>query len=301
MKMKRFHRPQYIKVSISKGQLFKFGRNLTSDILGSFVYAIGVYTFASNAGFAPGGIAGIGVILNYLLKLPIGLVVLAFNIPVVLLALKFLSKGYLLRTFQTLLVNTFFLDVLAPLFPRYAGSPLLAALFGGGISGLGLAIIYSAGSCTGGGDLVIMSLRKIRPHLSVGQITLAIDGSLILLGAFVYNNIDAVLYGILFTLSSVFIIDRYMNGLTSGKMTLIISSQSQVIAKRIMVETGRGVTKLYGHGMYSQEDKDVLLCACSRNQMQGIRQIVAQHDADAIMIVLDFNEVHGRGFLPYAE
>jgi uncharacterized membrane-anchored protein YitT (DUF2179 family) len=182
MKMKRFHQPQDIKVSISKEQLFRFGRNLTSDILGFLTYAIGVYTFASNTSFAPGGIVGIGVILNYLLKLPIGTVVLVCNIPVVLLSLRFLCKGYLLRTFQTLLISIFFLDILAPLFPRYAGSPLLAALFGGGISGLGLSIIYSAGSCTGGSDLIIMSLCKIRPHLSVGQITLVIDGSLILWG-----------------------------------------------------------------------------------------------------------------------
>lgn len=121
------------------------------------------------------------------------------------------------------------------------------------------------------------------------------------MGAFVYNNINAVLYGVLFTLSSVFVIDRYMSGLTSGKMTLIISHHSQLIAAKIMEEAGRGVTKLYGQGMYSREDKDVLLCACSRIQLQGICQILARHDEDAIMIVLDFNEVRGRGFLLYVE
>ena len=296
--MKQLHKT---RLTISREFLIRQGSNLAHDILGSVAYAIGVYTFASNAGFAPGGIAGIGVIFNYLFNLPIGLIVLAFNVPVVLIALKYLGKRYLLRTFQTLLINALFLDLLAPMFPRYAGSPLLAALFGGGISGLGLAIIYSAGSCTGGSDLIIMSLRKMRPHLSVGQITLLIDGSLILLGAFIYSNIDAVLYGIVFTFASTFVIDRYMGRMTSGKMVLIISRNGQEIGARILKEPDRGVTRLSGQGMYSGENKDVLMCACTRSQLPGIRQIVAQSDTDAIMIIMDFSEVHSRGFLPYKE
>ncbi len=289
------------KLSFSKERIYKQSSYLMYDVLGSIAYAVGVYTFASNANFAPGGIVGIGVILNYLFKLPIGLIVLVFNIPVVLIALRYLGKRYLLRTLQTLLVNALFLDLLAPLFPRYSGSPMLAALFGGGISGLGLAVIYSAGSCTGGSDLLIMSMRKVRPHLSVGQITLLIDGSLILLGAFIYSNVDAVLYGILFTLASIFIIDRYMSGLTSGKMTLIVSRKGEEIAAKILEESGRGVTRLRGEGMYSGNQTDVLMCACSRPQLTRIRQTVADGDADAMMIVLDFNEVRGRGFLPYSD
>lgn len=289
------------KLSFSKEKIYKQSSYLMYDVLGSIAYALGVYTFASNANFAPGGIVGIGVILNYLFKLPIGLIVLVFNIPVVLIALRYLGKRYLLRTLQTLLVNALFLDLLAPLFPRYSGSPMLAALFGGGISGLGLAVIYSAGSCTGGSDLLIMSMRKVRPHLSVGQITLLIDGSLILLGAFIYSNVDAVLYGILFTLASIFIIDRYMSGLTSGKMTLIVSRKGEEIAAKILEESGRGVTRLRGEGMYSGNQTDVLMCACSRPQLTRIRQTVVDGDADAMMIVLDFNEVRGRGFLPYSD
>ncbi len=292
---------QETKSRFTRERFRKWGGYLSFDVLGSIAYAIGVYTFASNANFAPGGIVGIGVILNYLFKLPIGMIVLLFNIPVVLIALRYLGKRYLLRTLQTLLVNALFLDLLAPLFPRYSGSPMLAALFGGGISGLGLAIIYSAGSCTGGSDLLIMSMRKVRPHLSVGQITLLIDGSLILLGAFIYSNVDAVLYGILFTLTSIFVIDRYMGGLTSGKMTLIVSRKGEKIATKILEESGRGVTRLRGEGMYSGNQMDILMCACSRPQLPRVRQVVADNDADAMMIVLDFNEVRGRGFLPYSD
>lgn len=276
-------------------------RRLVWEALGAAAYAVGVYTFASHANFAPGGVTGLGVILNYLLHVPIGTTALVLNIPIVLISLKYLGKRYLLRTFQTLLISALFMDLIIPCFPHYAGSPLLAALFGGGLSGLGLALIYNAGSCTGGSDLVIMSLRKLRPHLSLGQITLMIDGSLIVLGAFVYNNIDAVLYGILFTLVSTFVIDRLMDGFAGGKMALIISRQNRQIAQRIQGDLNRGVTLLKGEGMYTGAQRDVLMCACARAQLPFIRRIVSDCDPETLLIVLDYNEVRGKGFSPHGE
>lgn len=286
---------------LTGGYLAEFGRNLLWDVLGSIAYATGVYTFASHAGFAPGGITGIGVILNYLVGMPIGTMALLINVPVVLLSIRYLGKAYLLRTLQTLLVSAVFMDMIAPLFPYYTGNPLLAALFGGGISGFGLALIYNAGSCTGGSDLIIMTMRKLRPHLSVGQITLLIDGSLILLGAFVYSNVDAVLYGILFTLISTFVIDRLMDGFAGGKMTLTISQQNRVIARRIQQELERGVTLLKGEGMYTGAERDVLMCACARAQLPHIRRIVRECDPSAMLIVLAYNEVRGKGFLSHGQ
>ncbi len=286
---------------LTKDRVASHARHLLWDALGGIAYAIGVYTFASHASFAPGGITGVGVILNYLLGVPIGVTTLALNIPIILLSIRYLGKGYLLRTLQTLVIGAVLMDVIAPLFPHYTGNPLLAALFGGGISGLGLALIYNAGSCTGGSDLVIMTMRKLRPHLSVGQITLLIDGSLILLGAFVYSNVDAVLYGILFTLVSTFVIDRLMDGFAGGRIALTISPHNRLIAQRIQQELERGVTMLKGEGMYTGAQRDVLMCACARVQLPRVRRIVSECDPAALLIVLDYSEVRGKGFLPHGE
>lgn len=273
--------------------------NLIWDVIGSIAYALGIYTFAAHAGFAPGGITGASMIINFLTGAPIGTTAVLLNIPIILVSLKYLGKGYLLRTLQTLVINALFIDVIMPMLPHYTGSPLLAALFSGGLSGLGLSIIYNAGSCTGGSDLVIMSLRKLRPHLSIGQITMMIDGSLILVGAFVYKNIDAVLYGILFTIVSTFVIDRRMEGYVSGKMSLIISDHHAEITERIQQELHRGVTLLKGEGTYSHQEKNVLMCACQRQQLPKLRKMVKETDPKALMIVMEYNEVRGQGFQPY--
>lgn len=286
----------------SKDDFAEFLRNepkyLFWDAVGSFIYAVGISYFALNADFAPGGITGLGMILNYIFGLPIGTMATLANIPIILVSFKYLGPMYLLRTFQTLLMNALFFDVIAPMFPSYTGSPILAAIFAGICSGLGLAIIYKAGTCTGGSDLVIMSVKKVKPHLSIGAITMLIDGSLILVGAFIYDNVDAILLGIIFTIISTVVIDKYMAGSISGKMTFIISDHYEEITNQIYQKIGRGATILKGEGSYSRQEKNVLLVVANNKQLPEIREIVKEQDESALLIITDYSEVRGEGFIP---
>lgn len=286
----------------------RFGRNLLLDCLGSLILGIGIYTFSYGADFAPGGITGVSKMIDYVLRalgiisdktVIIGSLAMLLNIPIIAISYRFLGRNYLLRTFQTLLINALFIDYLVPLFPYYTGNTLVAAIFSGGLSGLGYAIIYNAGTCTGGSDLVIMTTRKIKPHLSIGQITMLIDGSIILIGIFVYKSVDAMLYGIIYTICSTVVIDKMMYGFVSGKIALIISENSQQIAARILNEIKRGVTRIKGEGMYTKNEKNILMCACSKSQLPSIRKIIKETDDSALLIVLESNEVHGSGFLSH--
>ncbi len=269
---------------------------LLIDIIGSAFYGIGIVIFAAPAKFAPGGVAGIAVILNYLFRLPMGLLQIAVNLPIIAVSLRFLGWRYLLRTFVTLVINALFLDWLVPMLPLYHGNQLLAALFAGAFSGAGLALIYSNNSCTGGSDLVIMSLRTRRPHLSIGQISLLTDGALIIAGAFVYKNIDAVLYGIVFTIVSTTVIDRIMSGFASGKMVMIISSNVESISDGISKKVDRGSTFVKARGSYTKTDQEFILCACSNKELPSVRQIVKDCDCDALLFALEYKEAFGNGF-----
>ncbi len=289
------------KAFFSIDSLKRLGHDLFLDALGSFFFAIGIYNFAAPANFAPGGVTGISIIINHFTKLPIGSLAFILNIPLILLSLRILGKDFLFRSLRTLAVNTLFLDLVSPQLPVYRGDPLLAALFAGALAGIGLAIIYQNKSSTGGSDLIIMSLRKRRPHMSLGQITLFVDGIIILAGGLVFKQIDALLYGFIYSATMILLIDKIMFGVVSGKLAMIISDHGEDIAKQIGRELERGATILQAEGAYSKEHRPMVMCACSRSQVPQVRKIVHQLDPHALMIVTSYDEVYGEGFLPIGD
>ena len=103
-------------------------KGLAADIIGGFLYAVGIYFFAKSADFAPGGISGLALMANHLFGLPIGITTLVINIPLVLLSYRIVGRKFLLKSFITMIICTVFLDVLFPYLPVYTGNPILAAL-----------------------------------------------------------------------------------------------------------------------------------------------------------------------------
>lgn len=281
-------------------QLKRFLKNLIIDILfdiaGSILFAAGIYTFALHANFAPAGISGLSIIINHFINIPVGTLSLLLNIPIVAICFKILGRSFFLKSIKSMVISAFFMDVIFPLFPVYRGSPLLAAIFSGVLLGGGLALIYMRDSSTGGTDFVIMSVRKKAPHLSIGQITLFVDVAIILLGGFVFGNIDAILYGILSTAASVLVIDKIMHGVVAGKLTMIISEQGYPIASAISETIGRGSTMLKGTGTFSGHEKQILICACSKSEVPKLKRAVYKADMHAIIMVSEYNEAFGEGF-----
>lgn len=270
------------------------------DALGSLLVSIGIYTFAAHADIAPGGVSGIALIVHYFFpSLPIGTVSLLLNIPLLFIALRFLSRRFLIRTFRSLVILAVFMDVVVPLFPYYQttdANRAISSIIAGVFTGAGLAVVYGNASCTGGTDLLTMSMKKVKPHLSLGSITMIIDGIIILSGGLVYGNVDAVLYGFLFTYVSAVIMDKMMYGVVSGKMALIITRDSGPIAKEIDTQIARGSTILQAKGSYSGQNKEIILSAMSRQQLPALRKVLKATDPDALLIILEYNEVFGSGF-----
>lgn len=274
------------------------GIDLAADIGGSILYAVGLYTFAKSASFAPGGISGLALIVNHLWGLPIGMVSLALNIPVILVCFRVVGRSFLLKSFRTMLISTVFLDFVFPYFPVYQGDVLLAALFAGGFLGAGLAIIYIRGSSTGGTDFLTLTLKKLRPHFSIGQLTLALDSVIIALGGVVFGNIDAVLYGVISTFACSTVIDKLMYGAGSGKLAMIITTQGAQVAARISLRTDRGSTIVPATGAYSGEGREMLLCACGKAEVIKVRNAAHEIDPGAFVMITEASEVIGEGFTP---
>lgn len=271
--------------------------DLLADIVGGLLYALGIYTFAKTANFAPGGLSGLALILYHIWGLPIGIMTLVLNIPVILLSYHLLGKTFLRKSLCSMIFCTVWVDFILPLTPAYSGSPLLAALYSGVFLGAGLGILYMRGSSSGGTDFLTVSVKVIRPHLSLGAATMIIDLVIILMGWPVFGNIDSVLYGIIATAVTSIVIDKVMYGVGAGKLVIIITSKGQLTAQQISRACGRGSTLIRAIGTYTEQERHVLLCACNKSQAFKVRAAAHEVDKDAFVMITETSEVYGEGFI----
>lgn len=278
----------------------KWSIDIFIDILGGIFIALGTYNFAAAAEFPMVGVNGIALIFYQLWGLPIGRTAMLLNIPIAVFCFKVLGRRFFLRSVRTILITSFLMDYAAPLFPVYEGDRMLAAICTGILSGFGFALIYMRDSSTGGADFIILSLKSLHPHLTIGKISFAMDAVIVLLGVMIVSkDVDSLIYGIIISFLLSTMVDKVMYGISAGKLTLIVTEHSQEVAEKIDQVTGRGSTFLKAQGSYSGEDKDVVMCACNNKQMYGIRSVVKEIDPNAFIIIMESNEVLGEGFKPH--
>lgn len=271
--------------------------DIFTDVAAGLLIAFGIYNFALNANFPVAGFSGIALIMYHILGLPIGVGTFLLNIPAAIFSYKFLGRTFFLKSLKSIIITSFIMDYIAPAFPMYSGSRLLAALCMGVLCGTGYAMIFMRGSSTGGQDFISVSVKKKLPHVTLGSITVVLDIATIILGTvLVFHDIDGLIYGIIVTYLMAVVMDRIMYGIDEGKLTLIVTEKGKEISERIDEYSGRGSTILKGVGGYSREEKDVVMCACNNKQMYAIKRMVRKIDPKAFTIIMDSNEVVGEGF-----
>lgn len=285
---------------LKKKMAKKYFIDLLADIIGSLCMSIGVYNFAAASGFPVTGVSGIALVFYYYWQLPIGFVTMMLNIPIILICGRILGIKFVLRSLKTMLISMFFMDVVAPLLPVYQGELILSCICMGIFSGTGYALIYMRNSSTGGSDFITMAIRAKKPHLSLGRIIMILDCSILLVCGFLMGgNIDNIIYGLIATSIVSVVVDKVMYGLDAGKVSMIVTEYGKEITDKIYELTGRGATLLRGSGSYSQDDKQVVMCACSYKQMHVVQQAVKDVDENAFMVIMEANEVRGKGFKPH--
>lgn len=277
----------------------KYIRVLT-DLLyetgGSLLIAVAIQNFAVAAGFPMTGFSGIAIILNRFFGISVGFATIALNIPVAFLCYRLVGRSFLLRTFRCMIIFSLMIDYVAPLLPSYDGSRLLAALVTGVLGGIGYAIIFMRGSSTGGTDFLIMSFKKLNPHLRLGTITFSIDVGIILMGGLLFRDFDGILYGLIVSYLFSVMIDKVFYGANSGKTAFIVTNRGKEICDLIEKCSNRGSTLLKSRGGYRLEEKDTVMVVSNSKQMYRILQEVRVNDENAFIILLEAYEIHGRGF-----
>lgn len=271
-------------------------RQFLSEITGSILIAAAVYNFAVQAQFPMTGFSGLSIILYRLFSIPIGLSTILLNLPVAFFCCRLLGKDFFLSSLRCMILSSLFIDYIAPLFPVYTGSRLLAALCTGIIGGIGYTLIYMQNASTGGSDFIIMAIKAKKPHISLGQIAFWSDVGIILTGGILFNDMDGIIYGMIVNFLFAVVVDKMIYGLNAGKLALIVTDHGKKICSAIDACCSRGSTLINAQGGYQGAHHRIVLCACSNREIYLLRRAVTEADPQAFLVILESGEVHGEGF-----
>jgi uncharacterized membrane-anchored protein YitT (DUF2179 family) len=280
-------------------------------VIGCAITAMAMTVFLIPFKISPGGFAGFATVVFHLTdgKLPVGLVILAVNIPLFIIGIKSVGGRFLIKTLLSTVLFSVLIDVLSPYTQQFVETYLwditnsysnanlmLYCIFGGALVGVGLGLVFKAGSSTGGTDLAAQIIHKILPQFTVGVILLVIDGLVVLFAAIAYRSFLLGLYATVTIFITSKVVDTIIQGIQFSKAVFIISNYPDEISDRIMSEIDRGVTGLNGTGMYTKSEKKVLMCVLQRTQIPRLKRLVKEVDPKAFIVTTDVREVLGEGF-----
>ena len=275
-------------------RLFSYTQILLGALVGGAAYPL----FLTPNRIAPGGITGVATILNHLLRWPVGIVSLALNIPLFLIGYRSMGKIFAFRSLIATILFSVFIDAL-PLQPMTT-DPLLGALYGGVLLGIGLGLIMRGGATTGGSDMIARMVHKRFPFISTGAFLFAIDFAVVLAAGFLIGTTEA-LYALINIFLTAKVMDVVIIGFSSNKACFVISPRWQEISRRIMRDMDRGVTQLTARGAYTGAERPTLLCVISRSEITAFKRILREEDENAFVIIVEAHEAIGDGFSALSE
>jgi uncharacterized membrane-anchored protein YitT (DUF2179 family) len=279
-----------------KGLLQPFFRYLISFI-GSIIDAFAYSAFLIPNKLNLGGLAGIAIIFYHLYKIPVGFLYIMLNIPIFILAYNKINKKVLLKTAFTILINAFFMDYFVKLLngKPISSNLLIAVIYGGVISGIGIGLVFKSKGSLGGTDLLSQVVFSYT-HFSYGQIVFFVDASVIIATSIVFKDPNLAFFPLISLFIVGKVIDLVQEGFSNAKFALVITENETELIKYIIEEMGRGVTILEGYGGFTSKGKKIMICAFQRSQTTSFKENIKFIEPSAFILIGSLDEVLGEGF-----
>lgn len=286
---------------MNRKELLRQLKNALLIALGCALFSLGFDLFLQPNQINVGGVSGIGQLLTHLTGFgSVALWSVLINVPLFLVSIRGVGKKFFVGSLCGMLLSNLFLSLFERI-PAPVTEPLLATLYGGLLTGLGLGLVFVAGASTGGVDIVARLLRPSFPNFPIGRIMLAIDIVTVTLTGVVFGDINKALYSAVTLYVCSMVLDGVVYGLDYSVVALVISDQHQTICQEITSKLDRGVTILRGQGYYSGQDKRVILCAIKKRQAAELKELVMGIDPAAFVILQEAHQVVGEGFKRYSK
>ncbi len=280
---------------MKKRKIKKFIIEGIGTVVGSSIMAFGISSFLLPNQLSSGGFAGIATITYYLLKIPMGTMILILNVPLFIFAGYKIGKEFFIKSIIGTTSLSLFIDILDKYKP-ITTDRFLACIYGGIIIGIGTAIILKANSSTGGTELIANIIKIYNRNISISRYLTIIDIIVIIFNVIFFKQVEIGLYSIIAIYLYGKLVDIIFEGVYFTKLLFIISDKNEEISKLIEQDVKRGVTGLYGKGMYSNKDKLILICAASTRDIGKIKDTAKEVDKNCFIVVANAREALGQGF-----
>lgn len=274
-------------------------------VAGSIIFGAGYAIFLGPNGLNAGGISGLAAVIVELVNkdgaipfLTVGTLTVVINLPLFAIGGLRIGKRFFWGSLLGMTLSSVVMDYL-----NFAieVDPLLAAIYGGCMAGIGVGIVFAAGASTGGADIVVRLVKLKAKSMNIGQIAISFDAVVILLTGLVFGDVSNALY----TGISVFLVGKLMDmvvyGFDNSKVAMIISPEYEKIADVLTDKLGRGATYLYSQGTYTKQDSKVVLVAVYPKQIAELKELVVEIDPNAFVILQEAHQVLGDGFIKHTK
>ena len=272
-----------------------------ATVLGSALFALGFAVFLPPNGMNSGGISGLAMVIVELLGVgSVGVISIVMNLPLFLLGGIKIGKRFFLGSLLGMILSSVLIDAIS-VFPMPQMEPLIAAIYGGVVCGLGLGIVFMSGTSPGGSDILVRLLKLKYRNVPIGQISMSFDAIVVVLTGIVFGDVRNALYTGITAFLCGKVIDGVVYRFDYSDVALIISSEYEAIAVAIGEKLHRGATFLHGEGSYSHKDTKVVLAAVKKQQIAELKELVMEIDPNAFLIVQEAHQVLGDGFSRYSK
>lgn len=274
---------------------------VVKTLFGSAIFALGFSLFLEPNNINSGGISGLAQAIAHIIGIQnVGLLSVLLNLPLFLIGGIRVGKRFFAGSLIGMLVSGVLIDLFASISIGFQDA-LVSGIYGGLLCGLGIGVVFAAGTSTGGSDILVRLLKLHYRNVPIGMISMTFDALVVILTGIVFRDISRALYSGIAVFITGQVMDLVVYRFDYSKVAIIISDQAEAIAKAVAEKLDRGVTFLDGQGYYTRQDKKVVLTVVKKGQLADLKELVMERDEAAFVIVQEAHQVLGDGFSHYSK
>ncbi len=272
-------------------------KNYITLTIASLLMGISVSQFIVPNGIAPGGATGLSVLINALIPVSVDIILLLINIPGIVIGLISFGWKFSIATIYCSMMMSVFIRILS-IFPAVTSDPILAAVFGGVILGLGVGITFRNDAMSGGFDFIVLTIQQKWKHIRISIVFMYINIAIILTSAVVFGNFEFALYAAICNFCLTKAVDFIMYEPDVQRVLIVITSMHESLAKKLTVNQV-GFTFIDGQSPYHGENIKIILCAIKKHRYPDVKAIINSVDSSAFTITMLSSDIYGENFKSY--